>query len=491
VTTGVLVLAVGGLLAASVAASLVAARLRLPALLLFLALGMVAGSDGAGWIHFQDHDVARELGLAALAVILFDGGQRSGFAQIRQVLVPALALATVGTVVVAVVTAMAAVALFHLSPVYGLLLGAILASTDSAAVFGLLRGSTLQRRLAQTLEGEAGFNDPVALVLVLGLLEWHQHPAYGPADLAFTAVREFALGAACGGVVAIAAAAALRRVRLPLSGLYPVASVAVLALGYGGATTLHGSGLLAAYVAGLVLGDGVVPGRQAITVFHDGAAWVAQVGLFVMLGLFSSPDRLGAVAPVGIGLALVVVLLARPLAVLVATAGQHFTLPERAAISWAGLRGAAPLVFATLPMAAGFAGSTFLFDVVLVTVVLSALVQGLTFEPLARRWGVTAPPETALALLDADGMWSLRAVPVEHRVTPVDGVVGRRVRDLGLPPGVALVVLVREGAVVAPGDMTRLRAGDQLQLVVSAAAVRRIPELRHRLEQAGFGVGRP
>jgi potassium/hydrogen antiporter len=481
-TTGALILAVGALLSASVAASLVAARLRIPALLLFLAVGMAVGTDGAGWIDFDNYELARELGLVALALILFDGGLRTGLSEVRRVLQPALRLAVGGTVVTAVVTAMAAIVLFQFSPLEALLLGSIIASTDSAAVFGLLRGSTLSRRLVQTLEGEAGFNDPIALVLVLGLMEWIRSPQSGPVHLATFAVQDFVIGAACGYLLAKVAVGALSSIRLPLTGLYPVASVAIASLAYGAADTLHGSGLLAVYLAGLVLGDARTPGRQTITVFHDGTAWVAQVGLFVMLGLLAFPSRLGAAAPEGIAIALVVMLIARPLAVLATTAGQGFGLPEKAVLSWAGLRGAAPVVFATFPIAGHTPGGTVLFDIVFFAVVVSTLLQGLTFEPLARWLRLTSvAPPLPTPLAEVGGARRLGAELVEYQVTAVDGVVARRVRDLGLPLGTALVLIVRGEEAVLPAASTRLKAGDVVHLLVRAEVAARVPELLDRL----------
>jgi potassium/hydrogen antiporter len=477
-TTGALILAAGALLSASVAASLVAAWLRLPALLLFLAVGMAAGSDGAGWIDFDNYALARELGLVALAAILFDGGLRTGLSEVRRVLGPALRLAVGGTVITAVVTAMAAITFFRFSPFEALLLGSIIASTDSAAVFGLLRGTTLNRRLVQTLEGEAGFNDPVALVLVVGFMEWIRSPQYGPVDMAAFALQEFVVGAACGYLVARVALVALRSFRLPWNGLYPVASVAVAAVVYGAADTLHGSGLLAVYLAGLVLGDAPVPGRLAITVFHDGAAWVAQIGLFVMLGLLAFPSRLGASASEGIVIALVVMLIARPLAVLATTARQGFSLPEQAVLSWAGLRGAGPVVFAIFPIAGMTPGSTVLFDTVFFAVVVSTLLQGLTFEPFARWLGLTSvAPPLPKPLADVGGARRLGAELVEYPVTAVDGVVGRRVRELVLPLGSALMVIVRGDEAVLPASSTRLKAGDILHLLVREEVAVRIPEL--------------
>jgi potassium/hydrogen antiporter len=481
-----LIFAVGGLLAASVGMALVASRLRLPGLLLFLAVGMAVGSDGAGWVSFDDYGLARELGLIALALILFDGGLNAGIKQIKGVLATSLRLAFVGTLVVAVVTGVAAVLLFQFSPLEGLLLGSMLASTDSAAVFGLLRGSTLRRRLVHTMEAETAFNDPVVLVLVVGFVTWLQQPDYGLADMVVSAARELAIGAALGYLVGRTAAAALMRSRLPMTGLYPVASFAAAALAYGAATSLQGSGLLAVYLAGLVLGDAEIPGRRTMAVFHDGVAWLGQIGLFVTLGLLASPARLGDAVTAGIVLALVVVLVARPLATLATTSSREFTMPERLVLSWSELLGATPIVFASLAVAAGVSGSRGLFDIVFVAVVFSTLLQGLTFEPIARALGLTTvAPLLPRPLVEFGGASRLGAEIVEYPVSGTDGTVGRRVRDLQPPLGITLAVIIRGDEALPPTEMTRLKAGDILHFLVREELAARIPELLARLREPG------
>jgi cell volume regulation protein A len=482
VTGGQLILAGGGMLAAAVCASLVAARLRVPALLLFLGVGMAVGSDGAGWIAFDDYAVAREIGIAALALILFDGALSTGLSTIRGVLATSLRLAVAGTVIVAVVTGVIASVLVGLPLSHCLLLGSILAATDSAAVFGLLRGSTLRRRLVHTMEAEAAFNDAVVLVLALGFVEWIQHQGYGLVDLTVLAVREFALGAVCGFLVSTAAAALLSRVRLPRTGLYSVASLAVAAIAYGAAVTASGSGLLAVYLAGLVLADAQIPGRQTIAIVHDGLAWMAQIGLFLTLGLLVSPARLEAVVPQGLLLAFVVLLVARPLATFATTSMREFNVPERLLLSWAELLGATPIVFATLAVASGISGGLEIFDMVVVAVVVSTVVQGLTFEPLARALGLTrVVPLLPRPLVEWGGARSVGAELVEFPVTASDGVVGRRVRDLALPLGITTSVIMRGKDAVPPTPATRLRAGDVLHLLVPEELSARIPELVARL----------
>jgi cell volume regulation protein A len=486
VSGGLLIFAVGGLLATAVGASLAADRLRIPALLLFLGVGMAAGSDGAGWISFSDYGLARELGVAALALILFDGGLNTSFAEIRPSLGAALRLAGGGTLVVCVLTGMAAALLLGLGLLQGLLLGSILAATDSAAVFGLLRSSTLRRSLVRTMEAESGFNDAVVMVLVLGFIGLIQTPTQSVADLTVLAGRQLVVGAFCGFAVAKAAEAAIPRIRLARTGLYAVASFACALMAYGAATALDGSGLLAVYLAGLFLADAPIPGRRTIAAFHDGVAWVGQVGLFVMLGLLSSPGRLGASFSHGAALALVVILFARPVATFAMTSRREFTARERVVLSWAELLGATPIVFASFAVASGIAGSDMMFDVVVVAVIVSTLLQGLTFEPLARALGLTrVVPLLPRPLAEFGGAARLGAELVEYTVVSTDGAVGHRVRDLFLPLGITLALIVRGEEAVSPVGSARLKSGDTLHFLVRQEVAVRIPELLERLSSAG------
>src|SRR3712207_1316448 len=258
---------------------------------------MAVGSDGTDWIQFgddrRDFEFARTVGIVALALILFEGGLAAGFDEIRPVLAPAVALAVLGTILTAVLTGLAAAWLFDLSTLEGLLLGSILASTDGAAVFSILRGSTLRRRLARTLEGEAGLNDPVAVLLVLGFSEGIlREGEFGIVDMAADFVVGPERGLAVGVATGFASVWAWRRVTLASAGLYPVTSIAVVAVAYGAGDVLHGSGFLAVYVAGLVLGTARTPARRTIATFHDGLAWVAQLAMFVTLGLLVFPGEL-------------------------------------------------------------------------------------------------------------------------------------------------------------------------------------------------------
>jgi cell volume regulation protein A len=394
---GQMILVAGALMAAALLASVAATRLRVPGLLLFLGIGMAIGSDGLGLIDFSDYRLARTIGIVALAVILFEGGLSAGFSEIRPVLGSALSLAAIGTLLTALVAGLAAAWLFDLTLLEGLLLGSIVSATDGAAIFALLRGSALHRRVARTLEGESGLNDPLAVLLVVGLIDWIVRPDYGWGDMALLLLRELGVGLVVGLAVGRLAVWGLRRVRLGTEAAYPIAALSLAAVAYGAAATLHGSGFLAVYLTGLTLGSLPIPARRAITIFHEGLAGIAQVTMFLVLGLLVFPSQLPEVMLEGSALALVLIFVARPLATIVATALSPFTLAEKGVLAWAGLRGAVPVVLATFPVIAAAPHSLEFFNIVFFAVLLSTLLQGATFEPVARALGVTtdgarAPP---------------------------------------------------------------------------------------------------
>jgi cell volume regulation protein A len=492
---GLLLLITGALLSGGLAVSLLAGRLRVPGLVLVLGLGMAIGSDGFGWIAFNDYRMARRIGIVALSLILFEGGLAAGWGDVRPVFAPAVSLAVIGTIATAVIAGFAAAWLFDLPALEGLLLGSILASTDGAAIFAVLRGSTLRRRVARTLEGEAGLNDPVAVVLVLGFMAWITNPDYGVFNLALLFVRELGIGAGVGGLTATAAVLVLRRARLPSAGLYPVASLAFAALAYGAADALHGSGFLAVYVTGLAIGSSPSPALRTIATFHDGLAWVAQLVLFLVLGLLVFPDQLGSVAVSGTVLALVVALIARPVAVFLATALAGFTVPERVVLGWAGLRGAVPVVLATFPVISHVAHSVQFFNIIFFAVLVSTILQGTTFEPFARWLGVTTT-EAALPapLIEPTAIRRLGAEVVEFVVEPEHAAAGRRVRELGLPRDALLNLIIRGEQALPPRGSTRIEPGDHLHILVRQEAAVDFQSLLRRWRDGPVGPpprGRP
>jgi potassium/hydrogen antiporter len=471
-----LILIAGALLAAGIAGALLADRVRVPGLLLFLALGMLAGSEGIGGIDFDDAELARTLGTIALILILFEGGLTAGWSEIRPVLGTAASLATIGTVVTAVIAGLAAQLIFDLSTLEGMLVGAAIAATDSAAIFAVLRRSTLEKRLARSLEGESGMNDPVALLLVIGFIEWIQEPDYGLADMAGLLVLKLAIGIVVGVAVGRVAIAALDRARLPTDGIYPVATIAIAALSFGLAEVAHGSGFLAVYLTALALGSPRLPARRTVVAFHEGLGWVAQIALFILLGLLVFPSALGDIALEGLALSAVLILLARPVAAFASTVFAPLNGKERLMLGWAGLRGAAPIWLATFPVVAGIDAGEQLFSIVFFVVVTSTLVQGASFEPLATRLRLTTDePALPRRLLESGRIRRMGGDVIAYRLPPGAAAAGHPVRDLNLPREALVNVIVRDGHAIPPRGSTELQEGDELHILVRS-------ELRDEVE---------
>jgi cell volume regulation protein A len=480
---GVFVLAAGVLVAGALAASIVADTLRLPALVLFMGVGMAAGSDGARWIQFDNYDLARQIGTVALSLILFEGGLTTNLADLRSVLRPAVSLAVVGTLVTALLTGLAASLLLGLPLLHGLLLGSILASTDGAAVFAMLRGSALPPRLVHTLEGEAGLNDPVAVLLVVGFVSLITVPGYGVLDMGRLFVTELGLGALAGLLVGRGAAAAIRRLPLHGTGLYPVATIATAAIAYGAAESVHGSGFLAVYLAGVILSSTPGPAQMTVTIFHQGAAWFAQVALFLTLGLLVFPSQLSGVWTHGVLVALFLMLVARPAAVWIATALDRFSPGERALLSWAGLRGGVPVVLATYPVIADVPQSLRFFNVVFVVVVISTLVQGATFEPFARRLGLAqSATESVPAPRVLHGTWRSDHGDPAHPVRLDDVAVVEHLR--ARPDAAGALVRLQDGRYAITGATLTIGSEDHLRRYVAERQVRAVSDS----EQAWWGT---
>jgi potassium/hydrogen antiporter len=393
-----LIIAIVVLLVGSIAASFVD-RLGAPTLLVFLGLGMLLGEDGPGGIHFDDATLARDAGTVALIIILLEGGLLAERSDVMPALGPAGLLATLGVVVTAGVVAVAAHAAMGIGWSTSLLLGAAVSSTDAAAVFAALRGTHVRRRVAAVLEAESGLNDPFAALLVIGLVEWSTSD-FSTWDGFLLLTRQAGIGAAGGMAVGAGGVWLLRRLPLDSAGLAPVITVAIALAGALGVALLDGSGLLAAYLIGLVIGDARIPHAAVVRGFLQGAAWLAQLGLFVLLGLLVTPSRVldEGFGPILVAIALV--LAARPLAVVVCTTPFGTQLREQGFLAWAGLRGGVPIVLATFPVAAGVPGASRVFDAVFFVVVLSVAAQGLTMRWAARTLGLietqAAPRPTEL-----------------------------------------------------------------------------------------------
>jgi cell volume regulation protein A len=460
----------------AVGAIRVSTRIGLPSLLAYLALGVAIGESGLG-IRFEDAELTRTLGTCALIVIIAEGGLSARWSALRPVLPLAATLATVGVAVsVAVVGAVVHLVL-GLDWRLALLYGAVLSSTDAAAVFSTLRRLRLRRRPVATLEAESGMNDaPAVLLVVLLSSTAGSHSWWWEA---LVVVFELAAGAAIGFVVGVAGRWALRRAALPSAGLYPLAAVGLTVLAYAAGSVAHASGFLAVYVTGVVLGNARLPHRQAILGFADGLAWLAQIGLFVLLGLLASPGRLGGAVLPAVVVGLVLLFLARPLSVAVSAAPFRIPVRDQGFLAWAGLRGAVPIVLATIPLSEAVPGATGLFDAVFVLVVVFTLVQGGTLAPVAQRLGITAPGEAAELRVETAPLERMQADLLQLEIPAGSRLAGVHVDELRLPPGAAVTLVLRDETGFVPQMDTRLKVGDSL-LIVATSDVRDAVERRLR-----------
>ncbi len=458
---GLILLIVGGVLAASMVVALGASRAGVPALVAFLGLGMLLGSDGPGGIEFDDAELARKVGVAALVAILFEGGLATSWRRLREVAVPASLLATVGVVITTLLTGLAAQWLFDLTWLESILLGAVVASTDAAAVFATLRFTHIRRRLARTLEAETGGNDPMAVALTIGLISWIQNSNYGFGDLVLLVLRQLSIGLAIGVVLGAVAVWSFSRLPPAVGALAPVASVAAAALSYGIADVAEGSGFLAVYLVGLAVGSTPSPYRRQLVSFHEGLAFLAQVVMFVVLGLLVFPSRLGSVALAGLALAALLMVAIRPAAVWVSTAFSRFTNRERALLGWAGLRGAVPIVLGTFTLSAGLKSGETIFNAVFFVVAVSALIQGTTLEWVAKRLRVISlAPRTTVPPLQVEPLGSLELIDFD--VAPDHAIAGAAVRELGLPRSALVAVVARGDETIPPRGSTVIQPGDRL-----------------------------
>ncbi len=462
-------LLVGALVALGVASSRLSSRLGLPVLVLFMGVGMAAGSEGLGRVAFEDYALASAVGTVALALILFNGGLQTPLASVRTAWRPALALSTVGVALTAGLTGLAAAWVLGIPLLHGMLLGGIVGSTDAAAVFSVLRSSGLRLpdRLGATLEVESGSNDPMALFLTVALTGLAAGTADSAGSLAMLFVLQFGVGAMVGAGVGRLASWVVGRAGLDAPGLYPVLAVAFGLVAFGGAAVLGGSGFLAVYLSGIVLGNGRLVFRRGTLLVLDATAWLAQIALFILLGLLSFPSRLLEVAPEGLLIALVLVFVARPLAVAASVVPFGFGARDVAFLSWGGLKGAVPITLATFPLLAGVPGAELLFDVVFFVVLVSALAQGWSLSAAARWLGIgrPAPPQPPVRV-ELHALRELDGDVVDYTVAPSARVAGQALRDLALPDGAAVTLVVRDGHIVVPRGPTELRPGDHVFVAV-------------------------
>ena len=462
------------LLFLGVVSSRASGRLGVPALLLFLVIGMLAGSEGIGGIEFSDATIAQPLGVTALVFILFSGGLDTRWSEVRPIMTPALLLATVGVFMTAAMVAVMVVFVLDFSWLEAFLLGAIISSTDAAAVFAILRsrGVSLQPPLRPLIEFESGSNDPMAIFLTTAAIGVMTGQITSPAGLTLLFAVQMVVGAAAGYLLGRAMVLIINRLPLEYEGLYPVLSIALVLLIYSLTTLMRGNGFLAVYIAGLVMGNSIVIHRRSLTRFHDGLAWLMQIVMFVALGLLVFPSHVWPIAGMGLLVAAFLSLIARPLIVVLLLAPFRLGWRMNAMVGWVGLRGAVPIVLATFPLLAGVARADAIFNIVFFVVIVSVLIQGSTI-PLVARWlGVDAPLRTRpRAPIEFEATQSIRGELVEFDLHSDCRAIGKRLVDLRFPEGALLVLVGRDDRFFVPNGNTQLHEGDTVFLLSDRASL--------------------
>ncbi len=463
--TAILLGVFGILLVASVVLSRATVRFPVPVALVFLIIGVLAGSEGIGRIPFDNYGLAYRLGTVALVLILFDGGLNTPIGSIRRVAAPAGVLATLGVVGTAGLLALGAHALGLAWP-EAMLLGAVVSSTDAAAVFAVLRGSGihLKRRLAATLEVESGANDPMAVILTTvvtqSLVETEATLGW---RIVGTVVMQIGIGGALGIALGYAGRLILARAQLAAAGLHAVLLIGIACLAFAVPTLVNGSGFLSVYITGIVLGNGQLPYKTGLLRVHDALAWLSQVTMFLVLGLLVFPSRLVEVAPLGLLLAAFLTLVARPVVVWLCLLPFRYPAREIAYVSWVGLRGAVPIILATFPVLAGAPGASRVFDIVFFIVVAGTVVPGATVSWLARRLGLeTAEPPPAQAVLEIESMRPLNGELLSFYIDDALSVSGARLAEIPFPDGASVTLIVRDLELIAPKGDTVLTPGDHV-----------------------------
>lgn len=471
------------MLLVAVAAVRVSSRSGLPSLLIYLGIGIAIGQDGIGNVVFDNAELTQVIGYAALVVILAEGGLGTKWKEIKPALPAAIVLSLVGVAVSVSVTAAGAHYLVGLEWRQALLIGAVVSSTDAAAVFSVLRKVPLPSRVTGVLEAESGFNDAPVVILVVAFA------TVGPVDEWYVLIGKIALeltiGAAIGLTVGFLGSYGLRHVALPASGLYPIAVMAIAITAYAAGAMAHGSGFLAVYLAAMVLGNAKLPHWPATRGFADGLGWIAQIGMFVLLGLLVTPHELAGDFWPAVVIGLVLTMVARPLEVFVSLLPFRLPWQEQALMSWAGLRGAVPIILATIPMVTGIEGSERVFNIVFVLVVVYTLIQGPTLPWLAGKLKLGDSDETASDLgIESAPLEKLRGHLLSFAIPPASRMHGVEVSELRLPPGASVTLVVRDSKSFVPAPSTVLRRGDEL-LVVATDPVRDAAEARLRAVARG------
>lgn len=478
-TTAVGLLIVGILFAVSAVASRAGARLGFPIALSFIGLGMLAGSEGFGNLAFEDYGLTFRVGTVALVLILFDGGLNTPLHTFNSALKPAGVLATIGVVLTAGIVAIVA-HWMGMGWTEAALLGAIVAPTDASAVFAVLRTSRMElsHRAASTLEVESGLNDPVAVILTMTIVSLLSGTGTAWTELLWKVPLEIAVGSVVGWFLGRFSAAVLLRLRLPVSGLYTVLTLGIAFMGFGLATVLHGSGYLAVYVLGVAMSHRGLPYDAGLRRIHDALAWFCQVAMFLMLGLLVFPSRLIEVAWIGLGLAFVLAVIARPIAVILCLLPFNYAWRERIFVAWVGLRGAVPIILATMPILAQTRSAYHIFDIVFFIVVASSVFPGSTVRWVMQKLQVGKPAEPEPPVgVELNAVRRLRGDILTFYINEHSALAGAAIQAIDFPPESAAMLIVRGSDMIAPKGPTKLKIGDHVYVFARAEDRERITTL--------------
>ncbi len=449
-------------------------RLGLPSLVLYIAVGMVLSH----YIYFDNAKLTQLVGILALIIILFDGGMNTKWSSVKSVIVPSVSLSTAGVLATTLIIGLSAKYILGVTLLEGMLFGAIVGSTDAAAVFAVLGNKNIKKRLSATLEAESGTNDPMAVFLTIAFIQMLQSPDMTISSLIGYFFLQMGIGLVMGIVLGKLAIWCVNKINLDTSGLYPVFALGFAILTYASTSQLYGSGLLAVYIMALLLGNKDLTYRYAIVRFNEGFAWMMQILMFILLGLLVFPHELVGIAWQGIALSIILMLVARPVAVYVSTAFMGFSHKEKLLLSWAGLRGAVPIVLATYPLIAGLPIGHLFFNVVFFVVFLSALIQGATISPLAARLGLAdgKKPITPHSL-ELISLGKTNTELVEIQVEPGSIADNKAVQNLRLPEDCLITAVIRNEQMITPKGYTVLLADDTLYVMTAKSQTQHLKTL--------------
>jgi len=457
-----IILLCGALLLTGVLTTKFSSRFGMPALVLFIAIGMILSR----FIYYDNAELTQLVGIFALIVILFQGGMQTDFKEIKPVLSPAISLATIGVLLTTTVVGICATYILNITLKEGLLIGAIVGSTDAAAVFSVLGGTNLKKRIRMTLEAESGSNDPMAVFLTVSIIEWIEQPEINWFSLLLSFIMEMGLGLVIGVLIGMLAVFVINRINFDSSGLYPVMALGFAVMSYAAAAGLGASGLLAVYVMALVLGNAELTYRKTIQAFNQGFAWMMQIAMFVLLGLLVFPNELSKVVWQGLLMSLILIFVARPIGVFCSLLFTKFAVREKILISWAGLRGAVPIVLATYPVLAGIKHGELFFNVAFFVVLTSAVIQGTTISPLTQKLSLIEKDRSKTpSLLELMALGKADTEINHVLVNDEMSIIGKEIQQLNLPDDILFTAIIREKRIITPRGNTVIEAGDTLYVM--------------------------